>query len=791
MTTYLLCSLTIFLFVPNLAAQAKYEATTFSMRQAQRNGELREYIDFMESKAAEAEKNSDWHEAAVSYNVASLAARHNGQLQKAISLGNNGLAIANKVRDPRLQTQALYFLSVVYAALRQWEKAKEVAEKGLETGGKISQRLVRESFEGLLYHRLGRDFLRRGDDQKAIEYLSYSLQRQESRLGFLKRQNPRALPEAQNTVVISLAGLASAYQRAGNVEEAVKSYEKGIRLIKESGIKTQVEIELYHSLGRIYLRTKDFDRALETLLKALQIAEKEHYGASLYRISGNVGDFYLQTERPAEAIAYYKKAIDGIESTRSLLESEEFRSSFFEDKGQIYGGIILAHLAEGKVAEAFDYNERARSRAFLDILGSKVQLGRQRSLIDEERSLQSRLGELRTRLAGLLGQDDEETEALTDRALRQLRRDLEGAEKAYADFLSRVRKENREQVSLMNVEPLTLKQVQEQLDPGVTLLEYFVVRGRAILWVVEKDRVNFLRLSLNRSELISRVTALRETIYQPGEVEKFKRASEELYKALIEPALAHIRGKELLIIPNDVLHYLPYQALLSPQEKYLIEDFPLHYLSSASLMQFTKEKKRASRVGEKALVMGNPDLGDQAYDLRFAEREAREIARVYPESAVFLRQQATKSKAISLSPANDILHFAVHAEFNEEDPMSSALLLAKEGQDDGRLKVGEVFSFNLKADMVVLSACETGLGKISSGDEIIGLTRAFIYAGTPSVVTTLWKVNDRASYELMREFYSNLKTMKKSEALRQAQLKTMKEFPEPFFWAAYGLTGEP
>jgi CHAT domain-containing protein len=110
----------------------------------------------------------------------------------------------------------------------------------------------------------------------------------------------------------------------------------------------------------------------------------------------------------------------------------------------------------------------------------------------------------------------------------------------------------------------------------------------------------------------------------------------------------------------------------------------------------------------------------------------------------------------------------------------SALLLAGEGKEDGRLKVGEIFSLNLKADAVVLSACETALGKISNGDEIIGLTRAFIYAGTPSVIATLWKVNDRASYELMREFYSNLRSMKKSEALRQAQLKTMQEFPHPF-----------
>src|SRR2546427_6614655 len=150
-----------------------------------------------------------------------------------------------------------------------------------------------------------------------------------------------------------------------------------------------------------------------------------------------------------------------------------------------------------------------------------------------------------------------------------------------------------------------------------------------MLWVVEKDRVNVARLYLNRSELISKVAALRETIYQVGEKEKFKQASEELYRVLIEPALPHIRGKELLIIPHDVLHYLPYQALLSSQGKYLIQDYPIHYLSSASLMQFTKEKKRASQ--ETALALGNPNLGDPAYDLRFAEREAREVASTYPK----------------------------------------------------------------------------------------------------------------------------------------------------------------
>ncbi|TMA11466.1 MAG: CHAT domain-containing protein [Deltaproteobacteria bacterium] len=185
-------------------------------------------------------------------------------------------------------------------------------------------------------------------------------------------------------------------------------------------------------------------------------------------------------------------------------------------------------------------------------------------------------------------------------------------------------------MSLINVEPLTLKQVQELLDPGVTLLEYFVVRGAVLLWVVEKDRVRFVNIPINRGDLVAKVAALRDTVYQIDEKERFNALSQELYRLLIEPALPHIRGKELLIIPHDVLHYLPYQALVSSQGKYLIQDYPIYYLSSASLMQFTREKRRTSREGDRALVMANPNLGDEAYNLRFAEREAKEIARVYP-----------------------------------------------------------------------------------------------------------------------------------------------------------------
>lgn len=169
-------------------------------------------------------------------------------------------------------------------------------------------------------------------------------------------------------------------------------------------------------------------------------------------------------------------------------------------------------------------------------------------------------------------------------------KDLQEAERSYTSFLSRVRKENKEQASLMNVEPLTVKQVQELLDPAVSLLEYFVTPNNVLLWVVDKDRVNSVTISLVRKELASKLNALRETISQIGSKEQFRQQSEELYKVLIQPALTHIKGKELIIVPHDVLHYLPFQALLGPNGQYLIEKYPINYLSSASLMQFTQQR---------------------------------------------------------------------------------------------------------------------------------------------------------------------------------------------------------
>jgi CHAT domain-containing protein len=185
-------------------------------------------------------------------------------------------------------------------------------------------------------------------------------------------------------------------------------------------------------------------------------------------------------------------------------------------------------------------------------------------------------------------------------------------------------------------------------------------------------------------------------------------------------------------------------------------------------MQFTKEKRRA--VGEKVLALGNPSFEVSKVNLPMSELEVDEIRRIYPRSAVFSKTEASEEKVKALAPDYDVLHLATHTELNKDDALSSSVLLAKGGKDDGRLEVREIFGMDLKTSLVVLSGCETGLGALSSGDELVGLTRAFIYAGTPSVVASLWKVDDASTAQLMSSFYRNLKSKTKVESLRQAQL---------------------
>ncbi|MEW6110439.1 MAG: CHAT domain-containing protein [Nitrospirota bacterium] len=352
-----------------------------------------------------------------------------------------------------------------------------------------------------------------------------------------------------------------------------------------------------------------------------------------------------------------------------------------------------------------------------------------------------------------------------------LEKQLNDARAEYAALIEKIKKENPELSTLLTVNPLTLKQVQELLDIDTTLLEYFITPEKTLLWVVDKGNLNVISIDIKAEELTSKVEAYREKIktLQP----EYKINAVELYNILIKPAQPYIKTKRIGIVPHSVLHYLPFQALIGKKGKFLIEEYDMFFIPSASVLKFVYEKRK--EIKGKVLAFGNPNIGDEKLNLPYAEDEVRKIKASYPKTTLYLKEKATEDKVKKLSGDYNIIHFASHGELNSEAPMSSNIRLAKEKDEDGKLDVNEIFNLDLKkTSLVTLSACETGLGKLTNGDELIGLTRGFIYAGTPSIVASLWKVNDQSTSELMSLFYKNLKSHPKSEALRMAQLEMIR-----------------
>lgn len=733
--------------------------------------------------ATDYEQRGHYREAAIAYSNAQKSAQVLGRLQEALEASQKAVYVAERAGDPVQLGIALNRLGNTLTSLNALQRAIPVFERAASLAVKKQHPVgMVGSYRGLskVYRRRGEIELAADNATKAVVLMETVIRKQSTprrKVGaaakFAPRESgpPRHLLYVYAKVLNEAGGL---HFMLGQWELAHDRFEKALEVSRRIGVPGRTA-EAHIALGRLAARNRDWQAAVAHLTEAIRldpgpkpVAEAQGWLGRVYRGMGELP----QAEQALRA------AIAGFEDLRTLLQSEALRESFFEDKVTTYEVLVLTLLDQGKVAEAFDIGERARARAFLDLLGNRVTLsaGRAQALVAEERALRERISVLKAR------EEDEDTIAT--------RRELESAREAYQVFLGRVRAQDREQASLMTVEPLTLAQVQVLLPEGAVLLEYFVTgQGETFLWSVERQRIAVARLPLGRGAVARRVQAFREAIASREQAAGTQRLARELFVQLVRPGLRGRMPRELLVVPHDVLHYLPFQALMPGPDRYLIQDVPVYYYGSASLMQFTRAKAQAK--SSTLLALGNPDLHDPALNLRYAEREVRGIAELFPDAHLVTGEDATEARSRTESPKHRLLHFATHAELDEVDPLGSALRLTPSSGEDGRLDVQEIFGLTLQADLIVLSACETGLGTLKRGDEITGFTRAFIYAGTPSIITTLWQVNDRASYELMTAFYRNLNAgQSKVDALRQAQLATLQRYPHPYYWAAYQLTGE-
>ena len=465
-----------------------------------------------------------------------------------------------------------------------------------------------------------------------------------------------------------------------------------------------------------------------------------------------------------EAIGFYRRAIEVIERQRSTINTEASKIGFVGNKQQVYHALVAALFAAGQPAEAFEYVERSKSRALVDLLASKKDFVAPQ--VDQQQ-VTSLLTEL----------DTEEAQARVQKA---------GAARSSRAMQVKQRLQTvaPELASLVTVAPVATAEIQSLLQPDEALVEYYYEGTDLYAFVVTREAVKGFKL--NGSDMIADIRLFRSALEQP-ESQSFVIPSQKLYTRLIKPLEESLSQKKLVIVAHGALHYLPFNALQTGNE-YLIDRYSLRQLPSASVLQFLKGRPTSPAGG--LLALGNPDLGNPKYDLKCAQDEAEAIAKDFPRATVLVRKDATKTAFKILGPQFSYLHFATHGRFDPDLPLHSGLLLAKDTQNNGFLSLSELYSLRLHADLVTLSACDTGLGKIRNGDDVVGLTRGFLYAGSNTVVASLWGVDDQATSYLMEQFYADLKTNNKGEALRQAQLATRKKYNHPFYWAAFGLTGK-
>ena len=772
---------------PETPAPGEYSLDGPQAIEAVNRGEGRQALAYYERTATQAEQEGNQVRAARAWHAAAVVAVRLGRYQKGIQSASRGIELFKKAHPRDLKQADLgawascySHLGSAYRSVRDFAQATKALEDGLEFAKTRLSGRHEEQVEGFLLNNLAQVAYAQQDFKTALARNTQAAQYfegAESRLAPLATERSRT--NLRRWAASSFLGIGRAQLALGHPDEADAAFDRALKHARLSGLR-EVEVDVLGGQGSLALSRQDWSKALGVYQQSIALSDQMRRITDHPYLYNGLARSLAGLGRTEEAFAAAREAVRYVEELRADLGDSALRSGFFEGKQGIYHYAVNLALQAQRPEEAFSLAERSRSRTFLDLLGSQTTLskGRTRALVDEEVRLRAQLAEAKAEA------QDGSASAESSRARAQ----LEALDRDYRAFLDRVKKENLEQASLMAVEPVTLAEIQGLLPEGTTLLEYHVDENGVVVWVVDRQRFKVVRAPGDRQSLVNQVRRFRGAITKMAPIKDVQSQAQALYRRLLEPARAEILGSRLVIVPHGVLHYLPFTALRSSSGKWVVEDFAVSTLPSASVLRYLTDK--GVGASGRALVVGNPDLGADLA-LPWAEREARMVGQREPGATVLVRADATEVEVKKVLESVGLVHFATHGELNENDPLSSAVLLVPGGGEDGRLEVREVFGLDLHARLVVLSACETGLGKLSRGDELMGLQRAFLYAGTPAVVTTLWKVDDRASYELIRAFYNRLAAAGPVEALRQAQIETMATFPHPYSWAAFGLSGAP
>jgi CHAT domain-containing protein len=582
-----------------------------------------------------------------------------------------------------------------------------------------------------------------------------------------------------------LVRVADAYRHRGVARDSSADLEAAIEYYlevdaiaseirdREPGRYGQLRHDVLSGIGSVQVRQGKYAIALANLEEAFAL--EEEFGLpqdpGLLR---DIGYAHESLGHP-DALQFYMDSIKVGEEKRSASTLEAFRWKIPELYAKSYDRAVMLSFRLGQHSDAFDFAEGARARTFIDLMGSRrpdVREAGDDELAERERELRAE----RASLEQLIRKEQEKSATTLNKGrLNELNAQLDAKEREYEKALTDLEVADSEYHALVTADPLTLPEVQAHLDNETTLLSYFVTDEETLVFVVTRDQLETVRLrdGVDKSGLEQAVKAFRDTNEVPSDATEELKA---LYAMLVEPVLSAIRTTRVGIIPHGVLHYLPFAAL-TDGTTFFGDSRSVFYLPSASALPFVKKAAEQATQGN-AMVM--------SYGLDEGAEEAKTIARLFHVKPL-LGDDAAESRVRTDASEAGIIHIAAHGRFDPENPLFSRIELA-----DDPLEVHEVYELDLRGTgMVALSACQTHLGEVSGGDDVVGLTRAFIYAGTPTVIASLWKVPDAATRVFMEYFYAELQRgATKGEALQLAQQQAREDYLTPYYWAGFVLTGD-
>jgi CHAT domain-containing protein/Tfp pilus assembly protein PilF len=650
--------------------------------------------------------------------------------------------IARSLGDAEIEINGLRYVGYAYASLGDHDSA---VKRLYEAISLPRNSWVKPILAAVAYGEIGDSFFREGKYLIALPY---------------QREAARICEQTGNATF-----LANRTQKLGLTYGMLERHDEAMRYLKDAVARAEaipdqtarlrLQIDMYTNSGDFYLRQKKVSEAIATYRRAIESIGGANSRFHLSTIHHGLAMAYLAHGRDSEAEAELKESIRLAEEAREQIGDARSRSAFLAGRQSVYRAMVGFQFFNKKnPAQAFNYAEIAKGRELLDALAGP----------------------------GRVSENDGQINLALSR----------------------------------NAAPLTLEQTQRALPANVQLVQYVAGKDNLMIWVVTRDQLYTAKSDVSAEDLRGKVINYLEILRARGAIENLNRQASDLYQLLIAPIGKQLdQSRALCIVPDGVLQDLPFAALVSPESRrYLIEDFTLVINPSASVFARTLDLSRNKHRSESEpfLGLGNPSFDQQAfpklYPLPMSEREIERIQSFYPQRLILNRGQATESALVKEMGKYEIVHLATHTLSNQQSSMLSTIFLAGESNSasgkqnpgrvayDGALQSYEIYRLKPeRTRLVVLSSCNSGLGNQARNEAMSGLAQAFLVSGVPTVIASLWDVDDEGAARLMEKFHAahRVKKLVFGQALRQAQISFLQAAPprlrHPYFWAAFIVTG--